>query len=86
MRLPSRSARVIGVRGDESRTVSVSHRCAVRKQRVLVGQVRVGVNRDGRHLELTAQRSLIERFDVLQLVHVREAFGVDLARRRARRT
>jgi hypothetical protein len=50
----------------------------VREQRVAVGEVGVRVDRNGGHLELTAQRALVERFDVLKLVDVGEAFGVDL--------
>ena len=78
MRLPRMSARVIGVARDEARAVAIAHRGAVRQQRVAVGQVGVGVDRDRGDLELTAHRALVQRLDVLQLVDVGEAFGVDL--------
>ena len=78
MRFPRISARVIGVSRDEARAVAIAHRGAVRQQRVAIGQVGVGVNRDRGHLELTAHRALVERLDVLQLVNVGEAFRVDL--------
>ena len=55
---------------DEPRAVPVAHRRAVREQGVLVGEVGVGVDRDGGDLELAAQRALVERLDVLQLVDV----------------
>ena len=39
---------------DEARAVAIAHRRAVRQQRVPIGQVGVGVDRDGGDLELAA--------------------------------
>ena len=71
-------SRVCGVERDEARAVPVAHRRAMRKQRVAVAEVGVGVNRDRRDLELAAHRALVEALDVLQLVDVGQPFGIDL--------
>ena len=45
----------------------------------MIGEVGVGVNRDCRHVELTAHRTSVEGFDVLELVDVLDALGIDLS-------
>src|SRR6185312_10311272 len=63
---------------DEPRAVTIAHGSAVREQRVAVGEVSVCVNGDRGDLELGAQRALVERFDILQLVDVAQIAGVNL--------
>ncbi len=49
----------------------------MREERVPVGQVRIGVERYRGDLEFTLHRSLIQGFDVRQLVHIASITGVD---------
>ena len=64
--------------GDDHRAVAVAHAAPARQQGVLVEQEGVGVDADGGHFEFAAQRSAVERLDVLQLVLERETARVDL--------
>ena len=64
---------------DEHRAVTVAHRCAVGKKRVLIGEIGVSVDRDGCHIELTTKGASIEGLDVLKLVDVLDTLGVDLS-------
>ena len=64
---------------DEARSIAVAHRRAVRQQRVALGEIGVRVNGDGGHLELRLERALVERLDVLQLVHVAKIARIDLS-------
>src|SRR5688572_13734930 len=48
----------------------------MRQQRVSVSQIREGVDRDCRDLKVAAEGALVERFDVLQLVHILEIVRV----------
>ena len=41
--------------GDDHRPVAIAHAAAARQQGVLVEQVGIGVNADGRHLQFAAQ-------------------------------
>ena len=68
---------------NEARAVAIADRCAMREERVAIGEIGVGVDRDRGHLQLGAAGALIERLDVLQLVDVRQAFGVDGAGRQS---
>ena len=65
---PGRSLDVMRLAGDDHRAVLVAHAAPGRQQRVLVEQVRVGVDADGRDFEFALQRPAIERLDVLQFV------------------
>src|SRR5258708_15351448 len=65
---------------DKARSIAIAHGRAVWEQRVAIAEIRVGVNRDRRNLELSAHGALIERLDVLQLVDVGESFRIDLPR------
>ena len=64
--------------GYDHRTVAVAHAAATRQQGVLVEQVRVGVEADGRNLQFAAQRPAVERFNVLQFVTELKVAGVEL--------
>src|ERR1700754_1478183 len=46
--------------------------------RVPVREKRVCVNRDRSDFEFTAQRTAVQRLDILKLMLVRESFGVDV--------
>ena len=70
----------------QPRAIAVAHGRAGAEERVLPPDVGVGVDRDGGHLELGPAGALIQRLDVRQLVRVAEIAGVELVRRRARRT
>ena len=69
-----------GTRHD-ARSVAVPEARAVGEQRVPLSEVRIGVQRDRRDLELAPERAPVQRFDVAQLVDVAPAAGVDLAGR-----
>ena len=56
------------VAGDDHRAVAVAHAAAAWAEGVLVEQMGVGVDADGRDFQLAAQGPAIERLDVLQLV------------------
>src|SRR5690242_10613669 len=62
----------------EARSISVTHGRAVRKQGIRIGEICIGVNRDCRDLELSAQRALVERLDILELVNIAQLAGIDL--------
>ena len=47
-------------------TVAIAHAGAVRQQCIAIGQVRVGVERNGSHLVLAPEGPLVEGLDVLQ--------------------
>ena len=64
---------------DDHRAVVVAHAGAVRQQDVLVGQVRVGVERDRRDLVLALERRAIQRLDVGKDVHDLQVARRDLA-------
>ena len=64
---------------DDTRSVLVPHRCTVRQQRIVIRDVRERVDGHCGDFEFLTTCALIERLDVLQLVPVREPFGVDLA-------
>ena len=68
-----------GPAGNQARPVLIAHRGSVRQQSVGIGQIGVGVNRDRGDFELTAQRALVERFYILELVDVMEPVGLDFA-------
>ena len=68
-----------GSERNQPRSVSVAHRGAARQQPIALGEIGVGVDRNRGNLELTAQRALIERFDVGELVQVAELPGIELA-------
>ena len=51
----------------------------MRQQRVAVGEVGVGVDRDGGDFELARSARWFSDLDVLQLVDVGEPFRIDLA-------
>ncbi len=63
--------------GHEERPVAIPHAGAVREQDVAIVQVRVGVHRKRRDLELAVFGALIQGFDVLQNVLELEPFGFD---------
>ena len=50
------------------------------EQGVAIGEVRVGVQRDGGDFQLARERAAVQAFDVAELVNVPPAAGVDLAR------
>jgi hypothetical protein len=66
-------------RSNNDGTVLVAHACAMRKERVLVDEVRVGVKRDCSHLVLALERCAVERFDIRQHLIDHDAAGVDSA-------
>ena len=45
----------------------------------MVREIGVGVNRDRGDVELSAERATVQGFDVLQLVNVADALGIDLS-------
>ena len=51
----------------------------MRQEHVAVGQVRVGMEGDRRHRELTGHRASVQRLDVGELVAEGKPFGVDVA-------
>ena len=64
--------------GNQSWTVlAIAHGRAVRKDGIGIRQVCVGMYRHSRHFEFGFQRSLVECFDVRELVHVLAIAGVD---------
>ena len=69
---------VHGLAGDDHRAVAVAHAAAARQQRVLVEQMRIGMDADGGDFQLAAQGPAIERLDVLQFVLEEQVAGVDL--------
>ena len=80
MRLPFTSVDA-SLRRDDDRPVLVAHAGAVRQQRVLVDQVRVGVERDRRHLVRALERRAVQRLDVREHLVDDDAAGVDVAAR-----
>jgi hypothetical protein len=54
------------VGGNDHGAVLVSHGRPAAHQRVLVGDVRIGVDRDGRDFELALATARVERLDVLE--------------------
>ena len=62
---------------DQSRTVPLTHRGAVRQQGVPIGEIGIGVNRDGGHLELAVESAPVQGLDVLQLVNEAQIAGVE---------
>ena len=68
-----------GRRRHQPRTVAVAHRRSASRAARSRAEVGVGVNRDGRDLELRAGAPLVQRLDVGQLVDVAQVAGVDLA-------
>src|SRR5712692_6572091 len=54
--------------GHHHRAVLVPHAASAGQKRVLVEKMGVGMNTDGRDLQLAPQGSAIERFDVLELM------------------
>ncbi len=50
------------------RTISVTHAGTRWQQRVLVGQLRISMDADGRDLKFALQSPAVERFDVFQLM------------------
>ena len=55
-------------RRDEHGPVAISHARPARQQRIAVADVGVGMNADGRNIQLAAGRSLVEGLDVLENV------------------
>ena len=87
MRLPLTPCRARpSCRGHDDRAVVVAHAGAVRQQRVLVDEVRVGVKRDGRDFVLAVERRAVQRLDVRQHLIDDDAAGVDVAARQPVRT
>src|SRR5688572_22088043 len=68
-----------GVLRHEHGAVAVTHGSSVREQRVSIGEIGIRVDRDRRHVELTAQGAAVQSLDVLQLVDIAQALGVDLS-------
>ena len=68
---------------DDDRAVVVAHAGAVRQQRVLVGEVRVGVKRDRGDLVLAVERGAVQGLDVGEHLVDLDAAGVDGAARQA---
>jgi len=62
----------------EHRAVAVTHARSARKQGILVEQMGVSVDRDGREMEFATHGTLIERLDVLEDVMKLVAHQVDL--------
>ena len=79
---PLDGRRSAGLR-DDDRAVVVAHAGAVRQQRVLVGEVRVGVKRDGGDFVRAVERGAIQRLDVGQHLLDDEPAGIDGAARQA---
>jgi hypothetical protein len=74
--------RAAGIRGrgrtrDDARTVPVTDTGPVREQRVPIREVRIGVQRHRGDFELPAQRTLVQAFDVRQLVLVTPGARID---------
>ena len=65
--------------GDDPRAIAIANARAVCEQRVAVGEIRKGVQRNGGDFELAGKRAPIEALDVGQLVRVAAATRVDLA-------
>ena len=59
--------------GDDDRTVVVAHARPVRQEKVLVRQMRVGVERDRGHLVGARERRAIQRLDVAEQMFDLEA-------------
>ena len=74
--------RTILARHDD-RTVLVAHARAVRQQRVLVDEMRVGVKRHRRHLVAPLERRPVQRLDVREHLVDDDAAGVDVVARQA---
>ena len=83
IRLPLTPVRSAVLPRDDDRAVVVAHARAVRQQRVLVREVRVGVERHGGDLVLALERRAVQRLDVRQHLVDLDAAGVDVAARQA---
>ena len=64
----------------QARSIPVAHGGAMRQQRIPVADVRICMNGNRRDLQLPPQGALVQRFDILKLMHVRQALGIDLSR------
>src|SRR5713226_2586525 len=62
-------------------TVFVPHAASTGQKGILVEEMGVGMNADGRHVELAAQRSAVERLDILKLMTKLQVAGVELVMR-----
>lgn len=63
--------------GDKHGTVAIAHAGAAGEQGVLIADVGVGVDADGRNIEFAAGGAFIEGLNVLEDVFEAVAFGVD---------
>ena len=66
-------------RRHDHRAVAVAHAGAAGAEEIVVGQIGVGVQADGRQLQLAGEGAAVERFDIDQLVAEFVIAGVDLA-------
>ena len=65
--------------GDDHRAITVAHAGAAGAKNILVGQIGVGVQADGRQFQLAGKGAAVERFDVDQLVLEGVAAGIDFS-------
>ncbi len=63
---------------DQHRTVAIAHARAAGKERITIAHIGVGVNRDGRDIELGAHGALVQGLDIFQAMLKLVAAQVDL--------
>ena len=66
---------------DDAGPITVAEARTVRQQRIAIGEVGVGVQRDGRHFELAREGAAVQRLDVRELVDIAAVARVDLTSR-----